>query len=252
MRVLVTNDDGIEAPGVRVLAGAIVAAGHAVVVVVPSGERSGSGAAIGRLHRGGPVTWTEVDWPELPGVPVHSVDLPPAAAVYAGCLGAFGPPFDAVASGVNPGLNYGHLVLHSGTVGAALSAAVLGVPAVAVSIGWGDPAHWDTAARLGASALAWLTERTDPPRVVNLNVPNVALGDVQGVRDARPSPYNERWKAVTRPGELVLEYEGRLHAVEPGTDLALVHDGFATVTVLTGIGAEGPNPGLADTVAMAL
>ena len=123
-----TNDDGVESPGIQALAAALAAGGHELLVVAPSGERSGSGAAIGRLHRSGPIACTDVEWPHLPGVAVHAIDSSPAAAVYAGCLGAFGPPPDIVASGVNPGANTGHLVLHSGTVGAALTAAVLGVP----------------------------------------------------------------------------------------------------------------------------
>jgi len=252
VRVLVTNDDGVESPGVHALAAAIAAASHEVVVVAPSGERSGSGAAIGRLHRGGPVSWTEVEWPDLPGVAVHSVDLPPAAAVYAGCLGAFGPKPDVVASGVNPGLNYGHLVLHSGTVGAALTAAVLDVPAVAVSVAWGEHSQFDTAATLAARALDWVAIPSSPPRVVNLNVPNVPLARVRGVREAGPAAFNEEWRAETRPGELALEYVGRLRDIEPATDLAWVHDGYAAVTVLTGVAASTPTPGLADIVAQAL
>jgi 5'-nucleotidase len=239
MRVLVTNDDGVEAPGLRALASAIRSAGHAVVVVAPSGERSGSGAAIGRLHRAGPIPWTEVVWPELPDVAVHSVDLPPAGAVYAGCLGAFGPRPDVVASGVNPGLNYGHLVLHSGTVGAALTAGTLGLSAVAVSIGWGDDEEWATAATLAATAVAWVAARGEPT-VVNLNVPNVPFAEVKGVREARLCDFNERWKATTGPGELVLEYDGHAHEPESDTDLAVVRAGWAAVTLLGGIaGSDG-------------
>ena len=252
MRVLVTNDDGVEAPGLRELARAIAADGHVVTVVAPSGERSGSGAAIGRLHRGGPVRWTEVTWSDLPTVSVHSVDLPPAAAVYAGSLGAFGDPPDVVASGVNPGLNYGHLVLHSGTVGAALSAAVLGIPSVAVSIGWGEQQHYPSAASLAAATLPWLLEQGQPPRVINLSVPNTMLAEIRGVRDAVLQPFNERWTTTTRAGELELEYAGRLRDVEPGTDLAFVNQGYAAVTMLTGIGAGPAASGLADVVAQRL
>lgn len=252
MRVLVTNDDGVESAGLRELARAIATAGHEVVVVAPSGEHSGSGAAIGRLHRAGPISWTEIDWPDLPGVPVHSVDLPPAGAVYAGCLGAFGPAPNAVASGVNPGLNYGHLVLHSGTVGAALTASALGVPALAVSVAWADKPHFDTAAVLAARALPWLAVPSHPPRVVNLNVPDVPIGEVRGVRDARSAPFNERWKVGTRPGELTLEYDGRLRDLEPGTDLAYVDEGYAAVTLLTGIDTSAPAEGLIEIIGAAL
>ena len=235
MRVLVTNDDGIEAPGLHALATALHRADHDVIVVAPSGERSGSGAAIGRLHRAGPIAWQEVTWPDL-DVPLHSVDLPPAAAVYAGCLGAFGPRPDVVASGVNPGLNYGHLALHSGTVGAALTAKVLGVPAVAVSIKFDDEQQWATAATLAAGAVGWVGD-ADEMRVVNLSVPNVPLADVRAA-------------ARTRPGELVLEYEGHAAEPPPGSDLALVREGWAAVTVLSGIeGVDGAASGLTDAVA---
>lgn len=235
MRVLVTNDDGVEAPGVLALAEAIVAAGHEVVVVAPSGQRSGSGAAIGRLHRSGPVVCTEVEWPTLPGVRVFSLDLPPAAAVYAGVLGALGPRPDAIASGINPGLNCGHLVLHSGTVGAALTGATLGVPGVAVSIAWNEQPHWATAGAFVPAALDWVVGLDGDPRTVNLSVPDVPLDQVRGVRDATLAPFLEQWKAETRSDELRLEYVGREHEPPAGSDLAFVLDGYAAVTVLRGI-----------------
>src|SRR5690606_22301577 len=143
--------------------------------IAPSGERSGSGAAIGRLHRSGPIACTEVEWAHLPGVEVFALDVPPAAAVYAGVLGTFGPPPDAVVSGVNPGLNYGHLVLHSGTVGAALTAAAVGIPGVAVSIAWSEHPRWATAAAFAPGALAWLAALDGPARVVNVNAPDLPL-----------------------------------------------------------------------------
>jgi 5'-nucleotidase len=234
---LITNDDGVEAPGLHALSTAIAADGHDVVVVAPSGERSGSGAAIGRLHRSGPVAWTEVHWSDLPDASVHSVDLPPAAAVYAGCLGGFGARPDVVASGVNPGLNYGHLVIHSGTVGAALTAAVLGIPSIAVSIGWGEQQEWMTAATLASSALPWLGS-APAGTVLNLNVPNVAPDVVRGVRPARLGRFNEEWTATTSAGELLLEYVGHDHEPDPDTDLAIVRTGFAAVTVLGGPGVD--------------
>jgi 5'-nucleotidase len=237
MRVLVTNDDGVEAPGLLALTEAIAAAGHDVVVVAPSGERSGSGAAIGRLHRAGPIACTEVEWPSLPGVPVYALDVPPAAAVYAGFLGTFGPPPDAVASGVNPGLNYGHLVLHSGTVGAALTAAAVGIPGVAVSVAWAEHPQWATAAALVPAALQWAAAQPGPARVLNLNVPDVDLADVRGIRGAQLAPFMEQWTATRQPGEVLLDYVGRAGEPPAGSDLALVLDGFAAVTLLQGIGS---------------
>jgi 5'-nucleotidase len=244
---MVTNDDGVESPGLHALAAAMHHAGHEVIVVAPSGERSGSGAAIGRLHRAGEIAHQEVAWPDLEGVVVHALDVPPAAAVYAGLVGAFGPGPDVVASGVNPGLNYGHLVIHSGTVGAAMTAAVLGVPGVAVSIQFGEELHWGTAATLAVGAVRWAGDVGDGG-VVNLNVPNLPLAQVRGVREGTLQPFNERWKAECPPGELLLEYEGHEHPPAPGTDYALVQDGWAAVTLLSGV-TTASAAGLSDAVA---
>jgi 5'-nucleotidase len=243
VRILVTNDDGVEGPGIQALAAKLAAEGHDLLVVAPSGERSGSGAAIGRLHRSGPIACTDVEWPHLPEVTVHAIDATPAAAVYAGCLGAFGPGPDVVASGINPGANTGHLVLHSGTVGAALTAATLGVPALAVSIAWGETFHWSTAATIAAAAIPWVAAGDRAPRVLNLNVPNLELAEVLGVRPAQLATFAEAWSTERRPGEILLSYEG--HAGDPsdgtagetgtGTDLMLVKSGYATVTPLHGI-----------------
>ncbi len=249
MRILVTNDDGVESPGIQALACALHAAGHDLLVVAPSGERSGSGAAIGRLHRSGPLACTDVEWPQLPGVPIHAIDATPAAAVYAGCLGAFGPPPDVVASGINPGANTGHLVLHSGTVGAALTAATLGYPAIAVSIAWGESFHWETAATLAALAVDWVASgHPSPgsgtaPRVLNLNAPNLVLADVVGIREAQLATFAEAWAAERHPGEVVLRYEGHSADTLTGSDVALVKAGYATVTPLCGITRDEPARG---------
>ena len=189
VRILVTNDDGVEAPGLRALAQALVADGHDVVVVAPDGERSGAGAAIGWLHRSGPISHQDVDWPDLPGVAVHALGTQPAATVYAAGFGAFGPPPELVASGVNRGLNTGHLVLHSGTVGAALTAAVLGLPAVAVSLAWGEEEHWATAARLAAASVPSLID--GPARCSASTSRTCPSRRCSGSAPARPHPFDE-------------------------------------------------------------
>jgi 5'-nucleotidase len=241
VRVLVTNDDGVDAPGIQVLARALHEAGHDVSVVAPASDLSGAGASIGPLHRSEPIPVAARSWRDLPGVPVIAIERPPATAVYLACLEAFGERPDVVASGINPGANTGHLVLHSGTVGAALTAAGLGVPAVALSMKWTDGEYrWETAARLAAPAVAWAATPDGPrarPRVLNVNVPNVAFEDLRGVRDAQLAPYGEFWVASAdlREGDLRIEFQGRDDTPDPDTDVALLADGYATVTPLLGI-----------------
>jgi 5'-nucleotidase len=254
MRVLVTNDDGVESPGIMVLTKALADAGHDVFVVAPASDLSGAAASIGPLHRSEPIPVAERRWEELPDVPVLALERPPATAVYLACLGAFGARPHVVASGINPGGNTGHLVLHSGTVGAALTAAGLGVPALAVSIKWSETGyHWETAARYAVPALDWAAAGTDGARVLNLNVPNVPAHEVRGVRDATLAPYGEFWVASSdiRSGDLRIEFQGPTHEFDPATDAALVVDGYATVTPLLGIVAA-PLKGAAESVENAL
>ena len=119
LRVLVTNDDGIAAPGLAALAAAVAALGHDVVVAAPATDHSGASSAIGPM--GGPdgVAVTPVELDAVPDVPAFAVDAPPALIVIIGRLGAFGDAPDVVVSGINPGPNTGRSTLHSGTVGAA-------------------------------------------------------------------------------------------------------------------------------------
>lgn len=241
MRVLVTNDDGVDAPGIRVLARTLHAAGHDVFVVGPASDLSGAAASIGPLHRSEPIPVARRSWRDLPGVEVIAIERPPATAVYLACLEVFGPRPDAVASGINPGANTGHLVLHSGTVGAALTAAAFGVPAVALSMKWTDGEyHWDTAARFADPALRWVTapEAAEPrPRVLSINTPNRPFSELRGLREAELAPYGEFWVASSdlREKDLRIEFQGRDEQPGPDTDVALIAQGYATVTPLWGI-----------------
>jgi 5'/3'-nucleotidase len=134
MKVLVTNDDGIESAGLHALVRALVEDGRDVVVAAPDRDMSGSGAAIGQIHLDEHIDAEPVELPGLPFVPAYAVDGPPGLCVLAARLGGFGDPPDVVVSGINPGCNTGRAVLHSGTVGAALTAANFGGRGLAVSI----------------------------------------------------------------------------------------------------------------------
>jgi 5'-nucleotidase len=250
MRILVTNDDGVDSPGIHALAAALVADGHDVFVVAPTDDRSGAGASIGRMMDVGPPPVGQRVWQELPDLPVHAIDAPPAMAVFATCLGAFGDLPDLICSGINPGNNTGHLVLHSGTVGATLTGAGYGIPGVAVSIDWSIEGeyHWDVAARLAAAAVEWVAKPDGDARVLNLNAPNLPLSELKGVREAELAPAGEVWvaSADVSQGDLKIEITGRADPA-PGTDVALVRDGYATVTPLMSI-VRGRAQGAADAI----
>lgn len=236
MRLLVTNDDGIEAPGIHALAAALVDAGHDVVVAAPRHEMSGSGAAIGVMSVETELLVARAEIPGRPDIEAYSVDGPPALCVMAGRLGAFGEAPELIASGVNPGHNTGRAMLHSGTVGAALTAGNFGVSALAVSTGAGPDPAWDTACELAVAAVDWLLG-APVKTVLNLNVPDVALGSLRGVRWAEPAAFGTVQATLVDMGDERLKMTLQSTGVElpPDTDTALVAAGYAAVTIINGI-----------------
>jgi 5'-nucleotidase len=244
MRLLVTNDDGVFAPGIGSLATALVEAGHDVVVAAPADDRSGAGAAIGGIHADETIAFEQIDLDGLDGATCHSVVASPALIVIAACLGAFGPAPEMVVSGINAGANTGRAVLHSGTVGAALTAANFACSGLAVSLAAGGASRWSTAADLAVAALEWLA--SEPAGgVVNLNVPNREAGELLGVRNATLASFGTvRASIVEAPGGLQValgagddDELGTGDDEGPDTDTALLLAGYATLTSLSGIRA---------------
>ncbi len=191
MRILVTNDDGIESTGLHVLARAMAEHGD-VVVVAPDREFSGASVAIGAIWEFVP----EITRHRIEGVPeAWAVNGPPALCVMYARLGAFNGPFDLVVSGINPGANVGRSVYHSGTIGACLSGRNGGWSGVAVSQSvagmaiegqrtWTDvlgSQKWHVAAEVASHYVGGLVANMpSEPVVVNLNVPNTELHEIQG------------------------------------------------------------------------
>jgi 5'-nucleotidase len=173
VRVLLSNDDGVHAPGIEALAAAFE--GDEVWIVAPDREQSASSHAIS-LHR--PLRMHQL------GPRRFAVDGTPTDAVYMGLNHVLrdGRP-DLVVSGVNHGPNLGNDVLYSGTVAAAMEAALLGVHAVAVSLAAPPPHDFAHAARFGVALARQIMARPPPaPLLLNVNVPP---GPVKGYRFAR-------------------------------------------------------------------
>jgi 5'-nucleotidase len=238
-RVLVTNDDGIDSPGLVRLAAAARDAGLTVVVAAPCAEASGSSASITAHEEDGRVYVEQRELPDLPGVEAYAVAAPPALITLIGTRGAFGEPPDLVLSGINRGANTGHAILHSGTVGAALTAAANGRPALAVSLDVGlSPAgapHWESPARFVTDLIPVLCQ-VEVPVVLNLNAPNVPADEVRGLRHAKLASFGMVQTQIEVDGGYVrtsVVDEPSLH--EPGTDAALLTERYATVTAISPI-----------------
>jgi 5'-nucleotidase len=255
MRLLLTNDDGVLAPGMAVLARGIAqwiddapaSEERSALIVAPSRNYSGMSAAVGDVFERPTVKYRRHRIAGAESITTYGLEAPPALCAILGALGSFDFTPDVVISGINAGANVGRSVLHSGTVGAVFTSAQLGLSGLAVSVQWGDEVHYDTAA---AVAIAVLDELfCAPPRtVLNLNVPNLALHQLKGVRRGHISTAGVIKAAGPRAGGEALSEEGelplRLGAAspalgdvsdeEPNDDGALVESGYASLTPLYG------------------
>lgn len=167
-RVLVTNDDGPHATGLAALIRAAGDVSGDIVVAAPARDVSSTGTATGGLHRGDIVAWrSDRSWAGTSDA--FEVTAFPPAIVTLAVLGAFGPPPRLVLAGVNHGINVGRGLIHSATVGTALTAAVHSVPAVAFSAADGaDLSRWHPILTwlIGALPAAW------PPGIaLSVNLP---------------------------------------------------------------------------------
>ncbi|HVR79891.1 MAG TPA: 5'/3'-nucleotidase SurE [Acidimicrobiia bacterium] len=239
--VLLTNDDGIDSPGLRKLATAL-ADTHEVVVAAPASDMSGSGTGIGGFD---PVTGVELVPVDLDGITAFTVAGPPGLAVMAAALGAFGRPPDLVVSGVNAGMNTGHSIIHSGTVGAALTARTFRGRGLAVSLAQSDPWHWETAVAVAASATDWMLARVRSPHVLNINVPSVPIEELEGIHwaDLDEFGYFRVAHADVKGRTLQFVVGSSSAGADPASDTALCAKNFVTVTPLSTI-EPGPFPDL--------
>ena len=183
MKLLISNDDGVFATGIRTLADTLAAAGHQVTVVCPDRERSATGHGL-TLHK--PIRAEAVEGVFHPAVAAWACSGTPADCVKL-ALGAILPePPDMVLSGINHGANLGTDVLYSGTVSAAMEGLIEGIPAIALSLNSFTADHFQPAAQFAQTLLDTLTHQPFPqPLLLNVNIPAVAATDIQGSIIAR-------------------------------------------------------------------
>ena len=225
--ILVTNDDGVNAPGVLALSQAMQALGK-VSVVAPAANQSATGHKKTLFQDIAISTCQMAD-----GSTAMAVDGSPADCIALAALGLVEWPPRLVVSGINRGANMAQDVTQSGTVSAALEATLHAVPAVAFSLdnhGADQPEHYATAGRVAAQIVSNLLDKELPPfTVINVNIPNT--DDIMGIR-------------LTRQGVRVyrdeLELNGDLARIigdpptgrldEAGTDLWAVHRNYVSIT----------------------
>jgi len=227
MKILVSNDDGYLAPGLRALADALSAIAD-IVVVAPDSNRSGSSNSL-TLDR--PLSVYRGD------NGFYFVNGTPSDCVHIALTGVLNERPDLVVSGINQGQNMGDDTLYSGTVAAATEGYLFGIPAIAfsqVEKGWG---HLDAAARVAREFVERRLDALARPYLLNVNIPNLPYEQIRGIRPARLGKRHES-EAVIRSKDphgreiFWIGPAGRAKDAGEGTDFHAVANGFVSVTPL--------------------
>jgi len=228
MKILLSNDDGVYAPGLEALAKALRSVGD-IQVVAPDRNRSGVSNAL-TLDRPLEPHHHHNDFISLNGTPTDCVHM--------GAAGVFGQTPDLVVSGINAGANMGDDVIYSGTVAAAMEGRHLRLPPIAVSLASSHPDNFSTAAQVVKELLPGLGHLNLAPRtVLNINVPDLPLDQLKGIHVTRLGHRNlaDKPVAAADPRGKVrywLSGVGSVADKEPGTDFFAVEQGFVSITPL--------------------
>ena len=230
MRILITNDDGIHAQGLRTLVDVAREFGE-VVVSAPDRERSACGHAMTLRD---PLRVTNVAWD---GIEAFAVNGLPVDCVNVGLT--LGGDFDLVLSGINHGPNLGFDITYSGTVGGAMEGTINGIRSIAVSMATfmvESPAHFATGGRWLSENLAKLIEVSLPPLTfLNVNIPAIEYVELRGQRVAHMGQrvYKDRVERRDDPWGRPYYWQGGvvvMSGFEPHTDVSAVKEGFVSIT----------------------
>ena len=226
MKILLSNDDGYQARGIRCLADALESRGE-VHVVAPERDRSGASNSL------------TLDQPLRARVAENGfiyVDGTPTDCVHLAITGLLQEEPDIVVSGINAGANLGDDVIYSGTVAAAMEGRFLGLPAIAVSLVTDGSGHYETAARVVTALLeAMVTSPMPADTILNINVPDLPVSRLQGLEVTR---LGQRHKAepvirgVDPRGESIywVGPPGAEQDAGRGTDFHAVRTGYVSIT----------------------
>ncbi len=231
MKILVTNDDGIQAEGLWTLVRELKKVAK-VTVVAPDGERSAIGTAVTLFQ---PLHAQEVCAP-VDGITAYAIDGSPSDCVILALGKLIGEKVDMVVSGINPGLNLGEDVYISGTVGAAMQGYFRGLPALAVSAVTSSQTELNAAAQ----SVARLVEKmaaNGPARIfLNMNAPDLPLREIRGVKITRLARSSHINSVTEDDNDQYKQYRLVRERVEEsgsdGTDIQAVMQGNISITPL--------------------
>jgi len=229
MQILLTNDDGIFAPGLAAIYKELLSIGD-VMVVAPADSRSGASHSVTFWQ---PLVCNKVDINgQFTG---FSVKGSPADCVKLAAMQLCKEPIGLLVAGINAGANVGINVYYSGTVAAAMEGAFLKIPAVSMSLAADEQMDFEKAARYCTKILKKLMP-LESGEVININIPQLSKTEPRGIRVVPQSTEGFHEHYIRQPneqGQTVFQLAGGLHRDEHApTDTTSLADGFITVTAL--------------------
>jgi len=226
MRILISNDDGYQAKGIKQLTKSLSEIAD-IVVVAPSENKSASSSSL-TLAR--PLKPIQIE------KNIYVIDATPADCVHLALCGFIKEPIDLVVTGINFGANLGDDTIYSGTVAGAMEGRFLGLPSIAMSLASWDGIHFETAGEIAKRLVTQIGKsKLSSSTIINVNVPDVPLNEIKGIKSTRlgsrhksaPSLKDKKDPSLYWIGE-----NGKEADNSEGTDFHAISNNFVSVTPL--------------------
>jgi len=226
MRILISNDDGYQAKGIKQLTKSLSEIAE-VIVVAPSKNKS---AASSSLTLGRPLKPIQIE------ENIYAIDATPTDCVHLALCGFIKESIDLVVTGINFGANLGDDTIYSGTVAGAIEGRFLGLPSIAISLASWEGNHFETAgeiakilvAQIGKSELSYNT-------IINVNVPDIPLSEIKGIKSTRLGSRHKSEPSIKDKEDASLYWigeNGKEDENSEGTDFHAISNNFVSVTPL--------------------
>ena len=226
MKILISNDDGYQAEGIKTLT-QYLSQDHEVIVVAPNKNKSAASSSLTLNKPLQPIKVAEN---------IYSIDATPSDCVHLALCGFLKDDIDLVVTGINFGANLGDDVIYSGTVAGAIEGRFLGLPSVAISLASWEGKHFDSAGRVAQQVINQIhTSQLSHDTVLNVNVPDVPYEDIQGFQTTRLGKRHMSEESIQdqdNPALYWIGENGKESDNGVGTDFHAIENNYVSVTPL--------------------
>jgi len=226
MRILISNDDGYQAKGIKQLTKSLSEIAE-VIVVAPSENKS---AASSSLTLGRPLKPIQIE------ENVYAIDATPTDCVHLALCGFIKESIDLVVTGINFGANLGDDTIYSGTVAGAIEGRFLGLPSIAISLASWEGNHFETAGEIAKILVTQIGKsELSHNTIINVNVPDIPLSEIKGIKSTRLGSRHKSEPSIKDKEDTSLYWigeNGKEDDNSEGTDFHAISNSFVSVTPL--------------------